>query len=121
MNSILDAETIKTLRTYIDKEGKCLLDTLTEIFISTVPGEIKQLRSYFDSRDFSSLETSAHSLKSTAGGLGAMAMSEALAKIEEHLASLEGATPNEAMLSGWLKIVEEQLDPIVSELRKLNS
>lgn len=119
MNSNLDMETIKTLRTYKDKEGKCLLNTLVEIFLSTVPGEVKQLRCYFDKRDFSSLEASAHSLKSTAGGLGATVMTEALMNIDDHLASLEGASPDETLLAQWMKIVEEKLGPVVDELKKL--
>ncbi len=119
MNSRLDTETINTLRLYKDKEGKSLLTTLGEIFVNTVPTEVKKLRSYFDNREFSSLENSAHSLKSTVGGLGATVMLEALNNIEDHLSSLEGGAPNESMLAEWMKIAEAELDPVIVELKKL--
>ncbi len=119
MNTVLDIETIEALRTYKDKEGKCLLNILVEIFLNTVPTELKALRSHFDERDFSLLESLAHSLKSTAGGLGALAMAGALANIEDHLASREGQSPDEAMIAEWMKVVERELDPVVAELRKL--
>ncbi len=119
MSKVLDSETIETLRTYKDKDGKSLLQTLAEIFINTVPSEIKELQSRFEKRDLLFVEKTAHSLKSTAGGLGALKLSENLANIEDHLASLEGQPPNEALLIEWLKVIGQELDPVITELKKL--
>jgi len=63
--------------------GTKLLNEMIRIFLEQVPQKMKTLRSALHNRDADALERAAHSIKSSAGNLGALQLQQIAATMEE--------------------------------------
>jgi HPt (histidine-containing phosphotransfer) domain-containing protein len=77
--SAVNPKVIQELR---DIGGPSFLAELIDLFISEGTGHVARIRESFDARDAQLLERSAHTLKGSAGNLGAQALSRLCADLQ---------------------------------------
>ena len=76
---VIDMKAIERLHEW---GGKRLVAQMIDLFLQQAPQRLEGLRQGLANGDVETVERSAHSLKSTAGNLGAMALSDLAAKAE---------------------------------------
>jgi len=85
---IIDADALERLEEW---GGGALVLQLVEIFLEHAPERVGQIRSGLDETDLEVAERGAHSLKSSAGNLGARRLERVAARIEDHSSRREVA------------------------------
>jgi CheY-like chemotaxis protein/HPt (histidine-containing phosphotransfer) domain-containing protein len=81
---LIDAEAIENLRALRMQGEPDPLAELVELFIADTPARIAQLRVAVDNRIAHDLEASAHSLKGSAGNLGAASIEASCVQLMQH-------------------------------------
>jgi HPt (histidine-containing phosphotransfer) domain-containing protein len=81
-SSVLDPETIASLKELGGEDDPGLFADLVDIFLSETPKLMAQMRAALASGDLAALERAAHSLKSSSANLGACALSGLLRDLE---------------------------------------
>jgi HPt (histidine-containing phosphotransfer) domain-containing protein len=91
--SVLDLETIATLKALGGSDEPDLFVELVDLFVTDAKTHIAQLQRAVEQHDLRLLERSAHTLKSSCANVGAMAMSKLCFELEQlgRAAKLEGA------------------------------
>jgi len=82
-DSLLDIDTLNSIRALQSPQSPNILEQLFEIYRSNAPELIEKLSSSIEDENFGSIRDSAHSLKSASGNIGARRMFELCAKLEE--------------------------------------
>jgi HPt (histidine-containing phosphotransfer) domain-containing protein len=114
--SVLDAKTLEGLRTLEEATGTTLLADLTKTFREDTPKRIAGLREALRTRDADGVKRVAHSLRGSAGALGATQLFALAAELER---AAEHGPP-----AGWERMVDaiersaaRAVDALESELR----
>lgn len=71
--------------------GRAFLLEMIELFLEHAPQRLATARAAFEGGDFPGVYGAAHSLKSTAGNLGARALQDVAERAEERAAAEDGA------------------------------
>lgn len=74
-----------------DFDGDPAMRELIELFVSEMPAKATKLSELFEEQQIDELRRLAHQLKGAAGGYGFGVISEAAAKLEQSIKSLEEA------------------------------
>lgn len=96
--AILDEATLERLRQIGAAQGKDLLSKLVGLFEAQTPRQLAEIRRGLEAGDHEAVALTAHSLKSSAGNLGAVQMAQTAGSLEhaaraedgEHLPNLAG-------------------------------
>ena len=109
-DTLLDVNTLNSLRALQNPESPNILEQLLEIYRSSAPELIEKLNSSIKDECYESIRDSAHSLKSASGNIGARKIFELSARLEE--------MGRDKKIDGASKILSEieQLFPKVGEL-----
>jgi CheY-like chemotaxis protein/HPt (histidine-containing phosphotransfer) domain-containing protein len=99
---LLNAEAIENLRALRMEGEPDPLAELVELFLADTPGRIAQLRTAVETRVAQDLEASAHSLKGSAGNLGASTIEASCLHLMQHARS-----SNFGAAESIVKLVEE--------------
>src|SRR5882672_8455121 len=91
--SVLDLETIATLKALGGTDEPDLFVELVDLFVSDTKTHIAALQRALDQHDLRLLERTAHTLKSSCANVGAVAMSRLCSEIEQlgRASKIEGA------------------------------
>ena len=81
MNSMVDETALRRLHGI---GGDRLLVGMLDLFLTNLPVRVGRIRTGLANRDVAEVRQAAHSLKSTAGNLGAATLSSVSAQIERH-------------------------------------
>lgn len=92
--------------------GPALQQKMIDLFLENGPERIQSVRSGIESGDFGTAERAAHSLKSSAGNLGANRLQELARQMEEALEAGNGARAGELVPE-----MEEHLTQTLHALR----
>jgi HPt (histidine-containing phosphotransfer) domain-containing protein len=84
---ILDLSQLEELDQLDSEKPGALVRQLVELFVATGPDVIEGLTAAVKAGDWHTASETAHKLKSTSGNLGALALSELAARIEEQAQS----------------------------------
>ena len=108
---VIDPEAVERLRKW---GGEDLAIRMIEIFLGHTPERIQQIQEGIDKRDARGAETGAHSLKSSAGNLGAARL-QSLCQAAEMLAEAKefGA------MEGIMEELEREYDAAREELKRI--
>jgi len=109
-DSLLDVDTLNSIRALQNPKSPNILEQLFEIYHGSASELIKELSSSIQNESYGSIRNSAHSLKSSSGNIGARRIFELSAKLEE--------MGRDEEIDGASKILEEieHLFPKVCEL-----
>ena len=136
MAEIVSAEVIEELLSLSDDGDPELLLDLIEMFLEDAPARIASIESALQSTDFGGIERAAHSLKGSAGNLGAVLL-QADCETMQNAGRHEGLGRRRAVLPGTsaalrrgedgarvdpgevLERLTGQPDPLLSEIAKL--
>ena len=93
--SVLDLETIATLKELGGDDDPDLFTELVDLFVTDAKVQIAELRRALREGDLRLLERTAHTLKSSCGNVGALTMSKLCFEIEQlgRASKLDGAGP----------------------------
>ena len=80
---VLDAAVIDTLRQLTPPGEPDVLAEVLELFLQDVPRRIEKLRAAYDASDAVELHRAAHSLKGSAGNIGAQALYGVCRQLDE--------------------------------------
>jgi HPt (histidine-containing phosphotransfer) domain-containing protein len=83
-DNAVDPEVLAGLRELDDGEGG-VLKQLVEMFLNSTPGRIALLKAAVNAKNLKSLNSEAHSLKSSCGNLGAHRMAELCQALEHSI------------------------------------
>lgn len=110
----LDPEVIEKLRQLTPPDEPDVLQQVLQLFLSEVPRRIERLRNALAAGDIEELGRSAHSLKGSAGNIGARALHEVCSRLDAQ------ARAND--LTGARPLVDEvsvEFDKVESEIHRL--
>lgn len=110
-NDDLNRATLQRLR---ELGGTAFVIELIDLFFSYVPGQL----ALACAADVRAVEQAAHSLKSSAGGIGAEALQELAARIELAARAGAGRTPELAAWQSELESAYARVAPLLEEERK---
>jgi HPt (histidine-containing phosphotransfer) domain-containing protein len=99
--------------------GDELVSKMVELFLQVTPERVEAIRSGVQEEDLKRVERGAHSLRSSAGNLGAERVQELAGRIEE-LASLgnrEGLAPLVEKLETHFRATVQELEAVLAERR----
>ena len=99
--------------------GDELVSKMVELFLQVTPDRVQAIRSGLRDEDMKKVERGAHSLRSSAGNLGAKRVQELAGRIEE-LASLgnrEGLAPLVGELETHFRATVQELEAVLAERR----
>jgi len=99
--------------------GDELVTKMVELFLQVAPERVEAIRSGLGKDDLTNVERGAHSLRSSAGNLGADRVRELAGRIEElaALGNREGLTPLVEELETNFRATVEELEAILAERR----
>ena len=116
-SGVIDLPVIEGLRTLDRKGGRSRLARAVGCFADIAPPLAATMRDTFKSGDTDALWRAAHSLKSSAGALGAKQLSQRCAEIESHARGerLEEVRPLIGILDDDLTAVIDELQALIGE------
>jgi signal transduction histidine kinase/CheY-like chemotaxis protein/HPt (histidine-containing phosphotransfer) domain-containing protein len=110
---LLDPQRIEELRALGRRTGRDLLGSLAGLFRQSGSQQLAELRQAFETLDQPAAKRAAHSLKSSAGNIGATELADLARAIEEGL-ELEGSRPHLDRLGVQLPKVIEELERVAA-------
>ncbi len=115
--AVLDPSYLANLRDMAEYSGRDILRELAELFARDIPGQLAKLRRALDEGDTDTLRRVAHTLKGTAGGLGATEAMTVCGRLEALATSgeLEGAVALVTQVVGQFERVSHALDEALAQ------
>jgi signal transduction histidine kinase/CheY-like chemotaxis protein/HPt (histidine-containing phosphotransfer) domain-containing protein len=110
---LLDPQRIEELRALGRRTGRDLLASLAGLFRQSGSQQLAELRQAFETLDQPAAKRAAHTLKSSAGNIGATELADLARAIEEG-PELEGSRPHLERLSVLLPKVIEELERVAA-------
>lgn len=113
---LLDPSRIEELRALGLRSGRDLLSSLAALFRESSSQQLAELRQAFEARDPQAAQRAAHSLKGSAGNIGATEIAELARQIEEagRAQTIDSVRPRFDRLAGQLPRVAEELERIAA-------
>jgi HPt (histidine-containing phosphotransfer) domain-containing protein len=95
MSDVLDPAVIETLRQLTSPGEPDVLDEVLKIFLQEAPLRIERLRTFLAAGNIQEVQRAAHSLKGSAGNIGASRLHELCRQVDEkgRAGELAGLTP----------------------------
>lgn len=92
---VIDLAVVESLKALDDDDGSCLFFELIDLFVEDAAAQIQSMQAALDSGDVKTLESAAHTLKSSCANIGARRMSLICFELEKlgRAGTLEGAEP----------------------------
>lgn len=114
--ALLDPSRIEELRALGARTGRDLLGSLAALFRESSSQQLAELRLAFEAQDPQAAQRAAHTLKSSAGNIGAKEIAELARQIEEagRQQAIEAARPRFDRLEGQLPRVADELERIAA-------
>ena len=113
LSEVLDPKILQGLEKLGDSSGENVLNRVSAMFLEEVPRRLKAIRAAASSGDLSAIEHAAHSLKGSAGILGASSFLKRSHELE--LAARARTTNDQAEM---IRILEVEYRRVAEELRK---
>ncbi len=108
-NSVLNGETIESIREVSAMSKRDILKEVIEIFITTTPEFLASIRQAFEGRDADVLAKEAHKLKGSAASIGACKVQSLAAQVQ-HLGEQQDL--------GEIAVLLEQLEEAYQEAKQ---
>ena len=112
---VLDPAVIESLRQLTPPGEPDVLKEVLQLFLEDVPGRIDRLRSAWRSGDAAAVQRAAHSLKGSAGNIGADDLLAVCRQLDEHgkAGDLSGLSPLVASLDSEYARVEAEIQTLI--------
>lgn len=114
---ILNPLALENLRNIPDESGESLLNKAIDLFLQTAPVTLDELRLAFANKDRQSLRKVAHGFKSVCANLGAVALTECCASIE-NLAQQEDIATVRELIAAMERYLPEVVQALTMEFVK---
>ncbi|RMG81402.1 MAG: Hpt domain-containing protein [Bacteroidetes bacterium] len=88
--------------------------TMLEMLLSDLPNDLREMRQLLDEKNWGDLSRASHKMKSTLSFVGNTPMIEANKELEQ----LAKQADNPDQIESLMRILEDTLDPVLSELRE---
>ena len=112
----LDENVVQSLRELRDEENGDPLGEFIELFFSDTPDRIALIKSASSEKDWSRLEHAAHTLKGSAGNLGAIKMAEICSTLVQKARAGQDSSADIAKLQAEFK----KLSPLLQKEKLIN-
>lgn len=115
-SDLLEPSRIEELRALGLRTGRDLLGSLATLFRESSFQQLAELRQAFEARDPQAAQRAAHSLKGSAGNIGATEIAELARQIEEagRAQAIDSVRPRFDRLAGQLPRVAEELERVAA-------
>lgn len=111
---VLDPAVIETLRQLTPPGEPDVLDEILGLFLADVPGRIARLRAAWQDGDAGAVQRSAHSLKGSAGNIGATQLLAVCTQLDEH-----GRLGDLAKLPPLVESLDAEYGRVEAEIQRL--
>lgn len=114
---MIDQSMIQELLKLEKKTGKGLVKELVELYVSSAPVAVQNMKKYLVDQMWKDLTREAHTLKSSSANLGAVPISEACKNLEYAL--IQDVMPGVVEIKTMIVKIEDLLLPTVEEMKSL--
>jgi len=116
---LIDTNCLESLRTIERQSGRPIIDSLVEIYLTEAPQYLDKMQQALIEKNFEFIGRSAHSLKSSSGYLGAVAVRDICASIEE--VSFDPQLQNIVLIQEKLQTLADVMEGTVEQVSQLAS
>jgi len=99
--------------------GEKLLARLAMVFLEDVPPKVSLLKKALANKDWAAIERVAHSIKSSAGNLGAMELYGLAGELESQSHNIAASGCRDSGITSLVTDFERQFTLVVTELKRL--
>jgi HPt (histidine-containing phosphotransfer) domain-containing protein len=111
---VLDRQVIETLRQLTPPGEPDVLTEVLQMFLSEVPPRLERLRNAWAAGDIQGVYRAAHSLKGSAGNIGAQRLYDVAAQLDEL-----GRAGDAAGIAPLMDALRTEFDKVEDEIRRL--